>query len=98
MSSSEIIKLISDPVIFDEMTKDLFKKVDKDNTLTLDKYELRMLLVEFADTLEIKRPTEDDVEDILMGFDSDGNSSNLSYEEFKILLNRLIKQIVNIIN
>lgn len=98
MSTSEIISLISDPVVFDEMTKELFKKVDKDNTLTLDKHELRMLLVEFADTLEIKKPTEDDVDDILMGFDSDGNCSNLSYEEFKSLLNRLIRQIVTIIS
>lgn len=98
MSAPEIMKLIDDPVVFDEMTKELFNKVDKDHTLTLDKYELRMLLVEFAQTLEIKQPTEDDIEDILSGFDSDGNSSNLSYDEFKSLLNRLIRQIISIIS
>lgn len=98
MSSSEILNLIDNPVIFDEMTKELFKKVDKDNTLTLDKHELRLLLVEFAETLEIRKPSEDDVDDILLGFDNDGNCSSLSYEEFKTLLNRLIKQIINIIS
>lgn len=98
MSANEILTLISDPVIFDEMTKELFGKIDKDKTLTLDKYELRLLLVEFAQTLEIKRPTEDDIEDILLGFDADGNCSNLSYDEFKSLLNRLIRQIVTIIS
>jgi Ca2+-binding EF-hand superfamily protein len=98
MSTSEILRIISDPVVFEEMTQELFSKVDKDKSLTLDKYELRIILIEFAEIIDIKKPTEDDIEDILMGFDSDGNCSNLSYEEFKTLLKRLIRQIVTIIS
>ena len=98
MSTSEILSLISDPVVFEEMTLALFSKVDKDKTFTLDKYELRIILIEFAETIDIKKPTEDDIEDILMGFDSDGNCTNLSYGEFKTLLNKLMRQILTIIS
>jgi len=94
MSQEEVLNLITDDTIFDQMTRELFQKVDKDNTNSLDKYELKMLLNEFAELLEIKRPSENDIEDILIGFDSDGNLKEITYDEFKILLNRLIKQIV----
>jgi Ca2+-binding EF-hand superfamily protein len=96
MSAEEVLKIISDPVVFDQMARELFSKVNTDNNSYVDKYELRMILNEFSETLEIKKPTEADVEDILLGFDADGNCSGLTYDEFKGLLNRLIRQIVNI--
>jgi len=97
MSTQQILDIIDNQVIFEDMTRELFNRIDKDNTKSLDKYELRTILIEFAETLEIKKPNDDDIENILSGFDSDGNCISLSYDEFKSVLNKLIKKIVNII-
>jgi len=97
MSLNEILDIINDPIVFEGMMKDLFKIVDKDGSGTLDKYELRNLLSEFCKKIGIPFPKEDDINDLLMGFDTDGDVDVLNYPEFKDVVHRIIKQIVVIL-
>ena len=94
---NEIQNIINDEVKFSSMTDELIKRVDVDGSQDICKHELKVLLTEFSNLLDIPLPKESDIEDIFKGHDID-ESGKFNKEEFQTLLKRLIEQIVHIIS
>lgn len=96
MSTTEIENIINDETKFNSMIEELITRVDVDGSKDICKHELKTLLCEFANLLDIPLPKESDIDDIFKGNDLD-NSGKMNVEEFTILLKRLIQQIIKII-
>merc|ERR1712166_939349 len=96
MSTKEIQAIINNEPKFSSMIDELISRVDVDGSKDISKHELKTLLTEFANLLDIPLPKESDIEDIFKGHDIDG-SGQMNKEEFQALLKRLIQEIINII-
>ena len=96
MSTKEIQAIIDDEPKFGSMIEELISRVDVDGSKEICKNELKTLLTEFANLLDIPLPKESDIEDIFKGHDVD-ESGQMNKTEFQALLKRLIQEIITII-
>ena len=90
--SEEIYKILRDVKGFALITNDLFKSVDIDHTNDIDRYELKVLLDEFCESVGLPKPTDNDINDILEGYDDNGDLK-ISSLEFKKLIEKILKKI-----
>lgn len=97
VSKEQILELVNDDVTFDDMIAELYDRADRKKQKGLDKIQLKQVLDEFSNIIGIPKPKESDIDDIMTGYDIDGDSSKMAYDEVKSLLRKLILQITNVI-
>lgn len=76
-------------------TKELrnaFKTFDTDQSGTIERHELGMLLKRLTDAFDVEEPSEDDINDILKELDANGDGK-ISQGEFEALVIDVVKLI-----
>lgn len=76
-------------------TKELrnaFKTFDTDQSGTIERHELGMLLKRLTDAFDVEEPSEDDINDILKELDANGDGK-ISQGEFQALVIDVVKLI-----
>ena len=85
----EIKKRVLDESVFGPMVDDLFNSVDSDKNGFIDRAELKKLLAEIGQVLEIPPPSDEDVDNELKRLD-DNKDGKISKQE----LRKLVKELV----
>lgn len=89
----EVKKKVLDESVFGPIVDDLFNSSDTDKSGFIDKTELKKLLSELGQLLEIPPPTEADVEGELKRLDTN-NDGKISKQEFRKLVKELVLLVV----
>lgn len=86
--------ILNDEVKLDKFVKDAFKKVDSDESGTIDKKELIVILTEIANYIGANTPKEEDAKAVFNFLDTD-HSGSITIDEFKILIKDILNHIVS---
>lgn len=89
----EVKKKVLDESVFGPMVDDLFNSADTDKSGFIDRAELKKLLAELGQILEIPPPSDNDVENELKRLD-DNKDGKISKQEFRKLVKELVLLVV----
>ena len=87
-----IKSILNDDRKLDRIAKVAFKSVDKDGSGLIDIKELENVMKSIAIDLRLNNPSHQDIKDVFDMLDED-NSGNISYKEFKFLIQCLLESI-----
>ena len=89
----EVKKKVLDESVFGPMVDDLFNSSDTDKSGFIDRSELKKLLAELGQLLEIPPPTDADVEGEIIRLDTNCEGK-ISKQEFRKLVKELVLLVV----
>jgi Ca2+-binding EF-hand superfamily protein len=90
--ASPFQEILDDQARLDELTSEVFDRVDTDGSGQVSKSELKAGLTFIAEESGVPLPSDDDITEILTALDTD-HSGSLSKAEFKVLLVEVLKAL-----
>ncbi len=87
-----IKNILNDDKKLDRIARVSFKSVDKDGSGLIDIKELENVMKSIAIDLRLNTPSHQEIKDVFNMLDED-NSGNISYKEFKFLIQCLLESI-----
>ena len=90
-------ELLNDEASFNQISKMTFDVVDNDKNGGIDISELSKCMESIAQEANIVKPTNEEIEEIMKNYDSD-KSGKLEFEEFKVLVRKILENMTKEVN
>mmetsp|Transcript_22682 Transcript_22682/g.40830 ORF Transcript_22682/g.40830 Transcript_22682/m.40830 type:complete len:107 (+) Transcript_22682:46-366(+) len=87
-----IDELLADEAKLAEVTKAVFEAVDTDGSGSIDRRELKIAMESVALEANIAAPSDEDVNEVLLGLDAD-QSGTIDVHEFRALIIEVLKAL-----